>query len=502
MGLPVHDQRIDATSDVVDRCVARDAYIAGLGIDLHLAGGAAVGEYRFVHLVVGHHRDAVLQVGRQIMIGRVLRELEEIEGEIAVARAETAVGEFDLIRIGVEHHRGDLLAPGDQIGKGLRKHGGGVAHGASGMRAAAHLHHVGVAENDAHALDRQPHEVRHHLREARFVALAARLRADDDVDIAFRPHRDARLLVRRSDGGLDVIGEPAAEQLAARFGLAAALLEARPVGELHRPVHVLLVVAAVVVHADGIAVRHRVGLDQVHAAQCDPIDAELACGEVDEPLDRERHLRSAGAAIGLGRHGVGVDRHGPQRRRWDGVGAGDQARTLRERGERHAARAHIADVGRAHRQELSILAQGELDLHDEVAPLVIAEEGLRAGRRILDRTAKLARGPQDQPELDEDTVAGAEIAADVVGQHPQLVGGNAEHARELALLAHRAAAAGVQRVAAAGRVVLTQRRARLKGHAGHAIDVEVPRHDVVGAGEGPLRRLAIAEQRIHGRVVG
>src|SRR5262245_36531007 len=92
-----------------------------------------------------------------------------------------------------------------------------MAHGAARMRAAADLHHVGVAEDDVHALDRHMKQVGYDLRKTRLVALAARLRADDDVHASLRPHGDARLLVGRADRGFDVVREPAAEKLAA-FG--------------------------------------------------------------------------------------------------------------------------------------------------------------------------------------------------------------------------------------------------------------------------------------------
>ena len=53
MGLAMDDQRVDAAADVVDRGVAGDRDMAGLGIDLDLADRAAVREHRLVHLVVG-----------------------------------------------------------------------------------------------------------------------------------------------------------------------------------------------------------------------------------------------------------------------------------------------------------------------------------------------------------------------------------------------------------------------------------------------------------------
>ena len=155
----------------------------------------------------------------------------------------------------------------------------------------------------------------------------------------------------------------------------------------------------------------------------------------------------AGAAIGLGRHGVGEDRERAQRGGGNVVGPGDQARALGQRRQRDAARADIADVGRAHGEEAAVAGERQLDLGDEVAALVVAQERLGARRRELDRTAELARRPEHQAELDEDAVARAEIAADVVGQDAQPVGRDAEHAGELALLPHRAAAAGMQRVA-------------------------------------------------------
>ena len=60
MALPVHDQRVDAAPDIVDRGIARDLDGAGLGIDLDLADRAAVREDRVVHLVVGGERELAI----------------------------------------------------------------------------------------------------------------------------------------------------------------------------------------------------------------------------------------------------------------------------------------------------------------------------------------------------------------------------------------------------------------------------------------------------------
>ena len=139
------------------------------------------------------------------------------------------------------------------------------------------------------------------------MPLAARLRADDDVN-ASRPHGDPRLLVGCANRGFDVVRQPPAEQLAAFCSRAPAPLETAPVGDLHRPVHVFLVAAAVVSHAHGVAVRHRFRANEILAPQFDAIDAEPLRRGVDETFDRECHLRPPGAAVGVGGHRIGEDR--------------------------------------------------------------------------------------------------------------------------------------------------------------------------------------------------
>ena len=90
-----------------------------------------------MHLVVGDHRDAVLELVRKLVSRRLLGELEKVEGAVGLARAESAVAEFDLIRRRSQNHGRDLPALGDELGKRLREHGRGVAHGTARMRAAA-----------------------------------------------------------------------------------------------------------------------------------------------------------------------------------------------------------------------------------------------------------------------------------------------------------------------------------------------------------------------------
>ena len=147
------------------------------------------------------------------------------------------------------------------------------------------------------------------------------------------------------------------------------------------------------------------------------IHAKLRGGSVDQPLDGESDFRPAGAAISIGRHGVGEHGDRAQGRRRNRVGAGNEAGAFAQRRQRHAARADIADIGGAHGDEAMLLVERQFDLGHQIAALIIAEEGFRARRGEFHRPADFSRRPQHQAELDKDAVARAEIAADVVGQH-------------------------------------------------------------------------------------
>src|SRR4029077_21013715 len=102
---------------------------------------------------------------------------------------------------------------GDEIDRRLGKDRSRVAHRAAGMRAAADLHQIGVAEDDAHAFGRHGKQIGNNLGKTRLVALAGWLGADDYINAAYRLHFDARLFVRRTDRRLDVVGEPKAQEL-------------------------------------------------------------------------------------------------------------------------------------------------------------------------------------------------------------------------------------------------------------------------------------------------
>src|SRR6266480_3639953 len=114
VALPIYEEWIDAAANIVDTGVAHDLDLAGIGIYLNLANGTAVRKYRYVHLVIFHDGEAVLEFLRQRVVGCLLRQLDEIERAIAPRRRKSAVPEVDLVRCRIENNGGNTLAVGDQ----------------------------------------------------------------------------------------------------------------------------------------------------------------------------------------------------------------------------------------------------------------------------------------------------------------------------------------------------------------------------------------------------
>jgi len=207
-----------------------------------------------------------------------------------------------------------------------------------------------------------------------------------------------------------------------------ALLEAVVVGERQRLVEDGCELAAVDGRANRRLVRHRRGLDQVAPAQLHRIDAGHARRLIDHALHHEIRLGPSGAAVGRGRRGVGEDATRTHVDARNVVHAGEAA------GEVHGLDigadsadigAHVAEVTHAHRQEFSPLVERKLDLAEGVARVIVAEEGLGAVRHPMHRPTDLARRHQDREVFRIWPRLQPERAADVLGDNPQALVGDA-----------------------------------------------------------------------------
>ena len=98
---------------------------------------------------------------------------------------------------------------------------------------------------------------------------------------------------------------------------------------------------------------------------------------------------------------------------------------------------------------MAVGVEREFGRHGEIAAHIVGDERLVAFAGPFHRPADAARAPGDQREFGKEAVAGAEIAADLVGDDAHGFERHAEDRRKLALLTHDAARAGIKRVASA-----------------------------------------------------
>src|SRR5947209_5039617 len=117
------------------------------------------------------------------------------------------------------------------------------------MRTGAESHPVGVALYKPHAILRHAEPFAGELREAGLMALAARHRADHDLDRALGLDGDDRALLRRAALRFDIAAEPDAAPPAARLRLRLASGEPVPIGQFEHRVEHRAVIAAVIGHA-------------------------------------------------------------------------------------------------------------------------------------------------------------------------------------------------------------------------------------------------------------
>ena len=184
-----------------------------------------------------------------------------------------------------------------------------------------------------------------------------------------------------------------------------------------------LEVARVVGVAQRCLERDLAGLDEVAGADLVGRQPGLARDVIDEALHQVGRLGPAGAAIGVGRHGVGhhaLDVHVDRGR----LVEADQHRGA---GQRRDEGAEMAEIGAERRigrdaaaEKLAVLVDGHLGDRDMVAALHVGLERLLAIGDPLHGALQQARGPHDHGILGMHEDLHAEAAADVAGAHAKL----------------------------------------------------------------------------------
>ncbi len=458
MDLAGQQQRIQRHPEIVDDDILDDFDDAGGGIDLHLGEVGAVG----IGAVGAGKGRGGLQLRR--IDARPLRQIGEAYGAVGAGNPHDAIADLEVADAGFQRLGGDLLQIRPQCAGGALDADAAGRDRSRAAGAEAGGDAVGVALEDVDTFRREAELLGYDLRIGGLVALPARLRADQDADVAIGVERHIGGLLAHGAAHLDIGAEPdAAHQPVFLRGLGAPgkLL---PVADFHRPLHMRGEVAGVIHLAGRGLVRHRARRNEVLAPDRIRRHAEFSRGGIDQPLDHVSRLGTSGATIGVHRHGVGEHGADAAVKRLNVVEARQHAgAAMRNVGrEGRQIRAHVAHQIDVHAQELAVLGQRHPRRGDVVAALRVAHEMIGAVGGPFDRAAQPARGDRDQRIFAIGKQLGAESAADIRADHPHLFERDfQDHSGNDLAQPMAALAADRQRQMIALGVVFTDRRPRL-----------------------------------------
>ena len=510
MDLALDDHRVHHVAEVVGGVERADLDDAGVGVHLNLAGVGAGGVGEVRRIIERGLLQPRLDRLQWVVVGDVGRQRHRTEVDVLVGAgdAEHAVLELDVVGRGLHQMRGDALGLGDDLLR--RAHHGRAADRQRAGPVGAHAHRGArrVAMDDVDHLFRAAEHLGDDLAEGGLMALAVAVRAGHHHDAAGRVDADRGALeearpgaeltdeVRRRDAAsLDIAVEAKPAELAARRAFRLAGGEAFDVGDLDQLVHRAVIIAGVIGHRDRRLIGELVRPDEVAPADLDRVDPHLPRRLVDDPLQLERGLRPARAAIGVHGNRVGEDRLdvGVDQRR---LVIARQKRAMQpgrhRRREGGKIRAHIRQRLAAQRQEPAVRVEPELDLRHMVAAMGVGDEGLRPVRGPLDRHAEFLRREGRQRLFGVMEDLRAEPAAHVRRDDAQLVLGDAEHEGPHQKPDHmRVLRRGVERRFAVRPVIGADRNARLHRVGDQTVVHQLQRSDVMRALDRLVHRLAV-----------
>ena len=245
---------------------------------------------------------------------------------------------------------------------------------------------------------------------------------------------------------------------------------------------------------------------EVLAAELCGVAVDFAGGDFHQPLHHEGRLRTARAAIGVDRRGVGVN---PVNFGIDGgnvVLARQQRRIEIGRYGRREGGEIGAEIGcclHPKAQDLARLVHGQLRMGDVVAAMGVAEEGLGAVGGPFDGTAHLLGGPDADGLLRIDEDLRAEAAAHIRRHDAQfMLWRDADEGGEHQPGHMGVLAGGVEGEGFRALVIFAHGRARLHGVGCEAVVDDFQRRHMFGLGEGRVRRVLVAEMPVIDRIVG
>src|SRR5437867_1140641 len=304
MNLSLDDHWIDDRAAVVYRDEPPNLDLAGLFVDVDDADVATERVRQVRWVVVVDRFQTCLHPGWMV---RVRRE-GDLSHRLRLIRypfhLEFVILPLQVVRAHLEQVCSDLLR---LVADLSRRDRGGSARGRSAparVRAEAVGRGVGVSFLDRDVLGRDPEFLGEDLSIRRLVPLSLRLRAEAgnrlarwmDADLAGIEHLQPEDVERMGGSRADDLCEARdsdPHELAALPLLCLLLPQGVVVDDVHRFSEGALIIAAVVLPAEGRLERERLWRDEVLHAELGRVHAELAREGVHDPFDRERGLRDS-----------------------------------------------------------------------------------------------------------------------------------------------------------------------------------------------------------------
>src|SRR5215831_10902569 len=335
------------------------------------------------------------------------------------------------------------------------------------------------------------------LGECCLVTLAVIVRSDQHSDLARRVDANSCAFVEPAAGaklagdtgggkptGFHISAHTDAAQLALPRRLRLTRGEAYPVREVCSLRETSFRVAAVILHHHGRLVGIGFLRDHVAAANLDPVNAYLGRRDIDQPLKYKGRLRPSSAAIGVNRHGVSEDHLDLAVDGRGGVDAGKQwaVKVGGDVGpERRDVAAEIGDGLDPQPEKLAVGVEPELGLGDVIAAVSVRHESFAPLADPLDRPPDLAAGPGHNGLFGVVELLHAESAADIGGDHPQLLLRDVEHEQAHEQPHHmRKLACRPKRIMTSFGMKFRNRRPRLHRVTYHAVVHKLDAGDVSG----------------------
>ena len=371
--------------------------------------------------------------------------------------------------------------------------------------------------DDVHRFDRNTQTGGDHLGKRRLMALAVAVRAGEHghaaggVHAHFAAFEQARTrtqgagdIAGRQAAGLDVAGVANAAQQALGGTGGFALLKPGGVAQALGGCQAAQVVARVVLQRHRRLVRP--GIDEVALADFVLRQAQFPAATRHQSLNQVSGLRSASAAVGVHRRGVGepgVHFHVDQRA---GVLA-RQERGVQNRGHgRGEGRQIGAQIGvgvHPHGQEFAVLVHRHFGVADVVAAVRVGQERLGTLAGPFDAAVDLLGSPGQRHIFGVEVNLGAKTATHVGGDHTHFVLGQAQHkGRHQQALDVRVLVRHVQHVLFGGAAVAANGGARLHGVGHQAVVDEVELGDMGRATESGVHQVFVAQRPFVAMVVG